>query len=127
MADKKPNILYFNTRDELLKVNLDRVAFFEAEANYIRIYLLNGHSCLVRMSLGQMESVLASRTASDKFVRIGKRFIVNLSYVFSINVLKQELVLSDQRFFQRSLKVSREALKRLKELIKESYTLINND
>ncbi len=126
MADKK-NILYFNTRDELLKVNLSRVACFEAEGNYIRILLVNGLSCMVRMSLGQMESVLASRMSSDKFARVGKRYIVNLSYVFSINVLKQELILSDQRFFQRNINVSRDALKHLKELIKESYSQIEYD
>lgn len=125
--EKKPNILYFNTRDELVKINLEMVVCFEAEANYLRVSLVNGLVCMIRMSLGKMESILSTRTAPDKFVRIGKRFIVNLAYIFSINVLKQELVLSDQRFFVKTLSVSKDALKQLKELMKRSYTQIQND
>lgn len=99
--NKKPNILYFNTRDELLKINLEKAVCFEAESNYIRVFLVNGLESLIRMSLGKMESVLSSRTAPDRFVRIGKRYIVNLTYIFSINVLKQELTLSDQQSLSR--------------------------
>lgn len=124
---KKPNILYFNTRDELLKINLEKVVCFEAESNYIRLFLINGIECLIRMSLGKMESVLSSRTAPDRFVRIGKRYIVNLSFIFSINVLNQELTLSDQQSFAKTLSISKEALKQLKEVMKQSYTLIHND
>lgn len=125
--DKKPNILIFNTRDELLKIDLEKVVCFEAESNYVRITLKNGLDCLIRMSLGKMETILSTRTTPDKFVRIGKRFIVNISFIFSINVLKQELVLSDQHSFVRTLSVSKEALKQLKELMKQSYTHIQYD
>lgn len=125
--DKKPNILIFNTRDELLKIDLEKVVCFEAESNYVRITLKNGLDCLIRMSLGKMETILSTRTKPDKFVRIGKRFIVNISFIFSINVLKQELVLSDQHSFVRTLSVSKEALKQLKELMKQSYTQIQYD
>lgn len=125
--DKKPNILIFNTRDELLKIDLEKVVCFEAESNYVRITLKNGLDCLIRMSLGKMETILSTRTKPDKFVRIGKRFIVNISFIFSINVLKQELVLSDQHSFVRTLSVSKEALKQLKELMKQSYTHIQYD
>ena len=125
--DKKAEILIFNTRDELLKVDLERVVCFEAEANYVRITLQNGLDCLIRTSLGKMESILSARTTPDKFARIGKRFIVNLSFLFSINILKQELVLSDQHSFIRTLSVSKEALKQLKELMKQSYTHIQYD
>ena len=125
--DKKPNILIFNTRDEILKIDLEKVVCFEAESNYVRITLKNGLDCLIRMSLGKMETILSTRTTPDKFVRIGKRFIVNISFIFSINVLKQELVLSDQHSFVRTLSVSKEALKQLKELMKQSYTHIQYD
>lgn len=125
--DKKPNILIFNTRDELLKIDLEKVVCFEAESNYVRITLKNGLDCLIRMSLGKMETILSTRTTPDKFVRIGKRFIVNISFIFSINILKQELVLSDQHSFVRTLSVSKEALKQLKELMKQSYTHIQYD
>lgn len=121
--EKKANTLYFNTRDELLKINLDKVVCFEAEANYTRIVLVNGMTSMVRMNLGKMEEFLSSRTKLDYFARIGKRFIVNMSYVCCVNVLKQELVLSDQCSFQRTLSISKEALKQLKDLIRQSISI----
>lgn len=112
----------FNSRDELLKVDLKRVVFFEAETNYTKIVLSNGLSNLVLLNLGKMEDLLSARTKEDssKFARIGKRYIVNMSYIYRINVLKQELTLSDQRFFSQTLSISKDALKKLKELMSPS-------
>lgn len=50
------------------------------------------------------------------FARIGKKYIVNLSYVFHINTLKQTLTLSDGQLFCHNIELSKEALKKLKEL-----------
>lgn len=114
--------IYFNSRDELLKVDLNRVVYFEAETNYTKIVLSNGLSNLVLMNLGKMEELLSVRTKEDSrsFARIGKRYIVNMSYIYRINVLKQELTLSDQRFFSQTLSISKDALKKLKELMSPS-------
>ena len=48
--------------------------------------------------------------------RVGKRHIVNLTYVYQISVLRQKLVLSDGEVFAYQLNISKEALKKLKEL-----------
>ena len=71
------------------------------------------------MSLGKMEKLLAERLKGRimYFARIGKRYIVNLNLVFQINVLKHRLVLSDFHQCSYSLDVSKDALKKLKELI----------
>ena len=116
------SFVYFNSRDELLKVDLKRVVFFEAETNYTKIVLSNGLSNLVLLNLGKMEDLLSVRTKEDSgmFARIGKRYIVNMSYIYRINVLKQELTLSDQRFFSQTLSISKDALKKLKELMSPS-------
>ena len=72
------SFVYFNSRDELLKVDLKRVVFFEAETNYTKIVLSNGLSNLVLLNLGKMEDLLSVRTKEDSgmFARIGKRYIV---------------------------------------------------
>ena len=118
------SFVYFNSRDELLKVDLSRVVYFEAESNYTKIVLSNGLSNLVLMNLGKMEELLSVSPQEDArmFARVGKRYIVNLKFLFRINVLKQELTLSDQRFFSQTLSVSKDALKKLKELMSPSGT-----
>ena len=116
------SFVYFNSRDELLKVDLKRVVYFEAETNYTKIVSANGLSSLVLMNLGKMEELLSVRTKEESrmFARIGKRYIVNLTYIYRINVLKQELTLSDQRFFSQTISISKDALKKLKELMSPS-------
>lgn len=111
--------IYFNSRDELLRVDLSSIVYFEADGNYTRMVSVNGLSSMVCMNLGKMEELIAIRFKDTPgvFARIGKRFIVNLRYVYGINTLKQELIMSDQNTFSLTLNISKVALKGLKDLI----------
>ena len=111
--------IYFNSRDELLRVDVSSIVYFEAEGNYTRIVLANGYETLVCINLGKMEKMLSAKLQekAQRFARIGKRHIINLNFILQITPLKQTLVLSDQKSFQYSLDISKEALKNLKELI----------
>ena len=115
----KTKYIFFNSRDELLRVDLASVVYFEADGNYTRIISVNGLSNMVGINLGRMEELLALRfkDAPGIFARIGKKYILNLSFVYNINTLKQELILSDQRTFCQKLSVSKVALKALKDII----------
>ncbi|MDE6396905.1 MAG: LytTR family transcriptional regulator, partial [Muribaculaceae bacterium] len=117
MADK---ILLFNTRDELTRLRLDRVCYFEADGNYTSVYFSNGVKTTLLTSLVNLENLLANEFASGSgnvFLRIGKRFIVNSAFVFQINVLKQILILTDLTGpTVYRLPVSKEALKNLRSL-----------
>ncbi len=119
LKDPKKRIIYFNSRDELLRVDLSSVVYFEADANYTKMVSANGLVDMVCISLGRMEELLVLRfkDAPGTFARIGKRFILNLNYIYRINTLKQELTLSDQHTFSYTLSISKVALKTLKELI----------
>lgn len=110
--------IYFNSRDELLRVEAANLVYFEADGNYTRIVLANGFVGIVCMNLSKMEKMLSlSLKAKAKvFARVGKRHIVNLNYILKINALQQSLVLSDQKSFQFELNVSKDALKVLKDL-----------
>lgn len=120
--DDKTRIVFFNSRDELLRVDLNAIVYFEADGNYTKFVSVNGLTSLVFISLGSLEQLLALRLKDvpGKFARIGKSYIVNLDFIYRINTLKQELVLSDQRFFSKSLSLSKLALKNLKEIISPS-------
>ena len=115
----KTNILYFNTRDELLRLEISNIVYFEADGNYTIIVTANQMKATIGISLIQMEKELAKQLGvrANRFCRIGKRFIVNLSYVCRIQNGLQRLVLSDTKSFTYQLSVSKEALKKLKDMM----------
>ena len=112
------NYLFLNSRDELLRIDISKIVYFEADGNYTSIILTNKLRPTIGINLAQTEKLLNERLRerSRIFARIGKRYIINLNYVYQINVLKQRLVLSDYTNFAFQLEVSKEALKKLKEI-----------
>lgn len=110
--------LYLNSRDELYKIDISKIVYFEADGNYTNIVLCNKVKGTVCMNLAQMQMLLSQnlKESASCFARIGKRFIINLDYVYQISVLKQKLVLSDGNVFAFQLNISKEALKKLKEM-----------
>lgn len=119
------NYIYFQSRDELLRIEASSIAYFEADRNYTSVVLANGFKGMIGSNLAKMEQTLQNslQEMSRRFVRIGKRYIINMKYICHINVLQQYLILSDQRTFSYRLDVSKDALKKLKEII---VTSINN-
>lgn len=113
---------YFNSRDELLRISKSCIVFIEAAGNYTIINQVNGEKGTIGIAMAKMEKMLITSSIEDKsvkFARIGKSHIINLNYVFRINPLKQELVLSDQKTFSYTLDVSKDALRKLKDLLIE--------
>lgn len=115
--------LFFNTRDEMIKVKLGRVAYFEADSNYCHVVFINGLRATLLTSLVNIEELLNGRFQGDNpmFIRIGKKYIVNRQYIFQINIPRQRLILSDYLSPNPlEISISKEALKNLKQL----YTVI---
>lgn len=116
--------LYLNTRDELFKVDLDKMIYAMAEGNYVNMYFRNGQRIIICTSLQSLEQMILGVIAKNKrgvFIRIGRRYIVNNNYITHINVLKQQLVLSDMDVVKPIvLSVSKEALKTLKQAMVEN-------
>ena len=111
--------VFFNYRDELLRIDVSKIVYFEADGNYTDIVMVNKLRAAVCMNLGEMEKAIAAQIGDDAkiFMRIGKRFIINMKYVYSIHVLKQQLVLSDYDHFSFPVSISKDALKKMKELM----------
>lgn len=118
----KSNYLYINSRDELLRVELTSIVYFEADGNYTNVISSNGLKGLIGMNLAKMEKTIAAtpKRKSVRFARIGKRYIINMGYIYQISPLAQTLVLSDQKSFSYDLAISKEALKKLKEIVVDS-------
>lgn len=111
--------LYLNSRDELLRLDIDKIVYFEADGNYTTIVMTNKLKNKVACNLSNMESILADKLGKKayNYMRIGKRFIVNLRYVQSICIHKQQMVVTDSLHFAFQLPISKEALKKVKDII----------
>lgn len=108
----------------MLRIDISKIVYFEADGNYTNIVLANQLRGVVCMNLARMQEMLSERLKEQAsiFARVGKRHIINHTYVYQINVLRQKLVLSDGERFAFSLDISKEALKKLKELYEGGTT-----
>jgi DNA-binding LytR/AlgR family response regulator len=110
--------LYLNSRDEFYRIDITKIVYFEADGNYTNIVLNNKVKGTVCMNLARMQQILSTslQKSASMFARIGKRYIINLNYVYNIAVLRQNLELSDGENFNYTLSVSKDALKGLREM-----------
>ena len=111
--------VYFNSRDKLIRLDIQKIVYFEGDGNYTYIVTANKQKVCVTMNLSHTEEALAKQLGSNanQFMRIGKRFIVNMNYIYQIDIQKQTLMLSDCNHFLFQIPVSKEALKAVKELV----------
>lgn len=114
-----------NTRDELLIIDLDRVAFFQANGNYTRLTYISGHALMLNTGLSGVEKILAAvlpKGVPAMFVRMGRSLIINQIYLSNINVLKQYLTLSDLESHHFKLTVPKKLLRIYKDKVAAKYT-----
>lgn len=117
--EKKDLLVYFNSRDMLLRIPVSQIVYFEADGNYTNIVTTNKLKACLCMNLGHTEQALAMQLGehAHMFMRIGKSAIVNMRYICKVDIAKQQLLLSDFQHFTYSVPASKEALKSVKELI----------
>lgn len=109
----------FNRRNEMLRVPVTKAMFYEAYGNYCYGVFPNKQKIMLPIGLSQVETLIAQyREEGDaQFVRIGKRFIVNMDSVIKVDVTQMQLVLSDlEHAGNFSLPMSKEALKQIRDL-----------
>ncbi|MFI3279512.1 MAG: LytTR family DNA-binding domain-containing protein [Rikenellaceae bacterium] len=103
-------------------MDISKIVYFEADGNYTNIILANKLCGVICMNLAQTEKVLSAqlKERAQIFARIGKSYIINMRYIYQINSIKKRLVLSDYVTFSYQLEVSKEALKKLKDMMTAS-------
>lgn len=111
--------VYFNSRDKLIRIDIQKIIYFEGDGNYTYVVTANKQKVCVTMNLSRTEEALATQLGENAkhFLRIGKRFIVNMNYIYQVDIQKQVLMLSDNERFLFQMPVSKEALKAVKELV----------
>jgi DNA-binding LytR/AlgR family response regulator len=111
--------IYFNSRDKLIRLDTQKIVYFEGDGNYTYIVTANKQKVCITLNLANTEKALAAQLGEKAkwFMRIGKRFIVNMNYIFQVDIQKQVLMLSDYEHFLFQMPVSKEALKAVKDLV----------
>ena len=109
--------LMIKTRDELLRIKIGQILYFEADRNYTKLLLSNGIQFTFAINIGKIEELLEKQVSgsNDMLVRVGKSHIINKTHILQINLPKQKLLLLTQEGKPRELVISKDPLKQLKE------------
>ena len=104
---------------ELLRVPAERLIYIAADGNYSYVVTQDGRKAMVSFQLGQIEDMIDEQLgeAGSRFSRMGRGLIINMDYVYSIDISKQTVGLSDCLHFRHELSASREVLIKLKAYI----------
>ena len=113
---------------ELLRLPPERLVYISSEGNYSNVVTLDNRKRLIPFQLGQIEDIIADQLGDEgeNFSRLGKRLIINMSYLYFIDVAKQQIILSDCAGCYHELSASREVLIKFKAYI-ESLKELGND
>ena len=101
---------------EFLRIPADHLVFISADGNYSNVVTRDGKSALVSFQLGQVEDLIADQLGDGggQFIRLGRGLIINIHFVYRIDIATQQLVLSDCDGCYHELSASREVLIKLK-------------
>ena len=113
--------LIISNSTELLRIAVCQIMCIKADGNYCDIYQVGKIKKTVTLQLGQIQEKLIEQLPEYKndFARVGKSLIVNINYVYNINLTSQSLVLIDDKSNRYEDSASKEALKGLKERIEK--------
>lgn len=123
----------------LMRVAVDEIVYVKADGNYCDLVLINGRQRKMTFQLHHFEDNFRLLKSADMFIRVGRSLIVNRQYVQVIDLIDQTIVFGGKHLTREPVqqhpfayrpdrnkeaatgrdiyvvKVSRDALKQLKE------------
>ena len=113
--------LVFKTRDELVRIKIERILYFEAERNYTKLVLTNGIQFVFAINLGKIEEILDNqiRDYDSTLIRVGKSYIINKNHVIQISLPKTQILFSSADGKAKELILPKDPLKILKETLEK--------
>jgi len=111
--------LVFKTRDELVRIKIERILYFEAERNYTKLVLTNGVQFVFAVNLGKIEEILNSQIPdyAATLIRVGKSYIINKNHVLQISLPRTTVLFASADGKARELTLPKDPLKILKETL----------
>lgn len=116
--------LCLNSRDELLIIDLAKIAFLQANGNYTRMQYIKGETHLLTIGISKVEEFIRQVWPADQpspFIRLGRSILINQTYLTEINILKQRITLSDREKNNYTLAIPKPLLKQYKDLIYDNF------
>ena len=109
--------LIIKTRDELLRIRIEQILYFEADRNYTKMILNNWIQFTFAINIGKIEQILENQVTGCKMIlmRVGKSHIINKNHILQINLPRQKLLLLTAEGKARELIISKDPLKVLKD------------
>jgi DNA-binding LytR/AlgR family response regulator len=116
--------LMIKTRDELLRINIEHILYFEADRNYTKLLLSEGIQFTFAVNIGKVEEMLETQLsdADTTLIRVGKSYILNKKHILQINLPKQKLLLLPNEGKPRELTIPKDPLRALKESLENEVT-----
>lgn len=124
-STKLNRVIVISKGTELIRIPAHRLVFISADGNYSEVVTQDNRKRIVSFQLGQIEDMIGDQLGDDgsNFIRLGRGLIINLDFVYWVDVTKQTLVLSDCASCYHELSASREVLIKLKAYID---AIVNN-
>ena len=112
--------LKISTSTELVRVATNEIVYVRADGNYSDLMLTNGKKRKMTFQLHFFDEVF-QLLRNNVFVRVGRSLIVNKRYIHVVNLTDQMQVFGGQTITGEiaPVQVSRDSLKKLKELLEE--------
>ncbi|MCQ2289286.1 MAG: LytTR family transcriptional regulator DNA-binding domain-containing protein [Muribaculaceae bacterium] len=113
-------IILSNTTD-LLRVSAHNIMAITADGNSSIVILNDGDTKCVAFQMGELERIiyqqLNNSDGAPTLVRVGRSCMINLDYLYAINLPKKKLIMRSDNGYKHTLYPSRDALRELKEFI----------
>lgn len=119
--------LIISNTNFMLRVAAQQIAYVCSEGSYCVLRLIDGDEYTFSFNLAVFEKKIVEQlpVGAHSFARVGRNYIINSQYIFSINTNTAELVLYAQGFKEKFLlHVSKEPLKQLKTILDNSINKI---
>ena len=119
-------LIFPNTGNELLRVNIRDVVYVEADGNYCRMYLTGDATQDLWFNMKHFVSIVDEQMSDEEplFVAVGRSLVINRLYIYRINPVKGELILFGHGCTKMvTLHASQAALTRLREYVQSTEEL----
>lgn len=113
-------LIFPNTSNELLRVNIRDIIYVEADGNYCHMHMKGGCMQNLWFNKKHFTDIVDQQMSNDMpiFIEVGRSFIINRMYIYSINPIKGQLSLLGSGCESIiNLDVSQAALSKLRDYI----------
>ena len=106
-------MLYIGSRDEIMAIDLSKVAYIKAEGYYSRFSYADGTSIMVSMGIGRLEKMLqeSDDLLTSDFIRTNRSHIINIRLVVYVSFSKSIIRLTDEMGASCVLNLSKNELR----------------